>query len=159
MRATDRFRKRPAIAAQEKVAQIIAGGLVEHALTYFSILSNIRFAFGGSRGMLRTSRCFPGILLKLGGPEALQAAERFVFLHLADFPFAGITGPPAQEFSGIARLRRLRASVVPLIFSAIGKSGPKLFATARRTKVFGAAMRSTGHNLRGKVAAFCVAVG
>jgi hypothetical protein len=39
--------------------------------------------------MVRTSRCFDGIFIQLGGPNALRRGERFRRnLHLADFFFA-----------------------------------------------------------------------
>src|SRR5712672_3467825 len=59
------------------------------ALTCFSILSNIRPFPGGSPVMPRTSRCFAGTFLQLGGPHTLLSVEHFpVNLSFADFSFA-----------------------------------------------------------------------
>jgi hypothetical protein len=49
--------------------------LCSHALTNFSVLSNMRFVLGGSRGMLRASRCLGTVFLHLSRPATLSAAE------------------------------------------------------------------------------------
>src|SRR5258705_13350573 len=50
---------------------------INEALTCFYILSNIRPFPGGSRVMVRTSRCFAGTSFQFGGPDALVGVERF----------------------------------------------------------------------------------
>jgi hypothetical protein len=63
-----------------------------NALTRFSILSNIRRVSGGSRGMVRTSRCCAGIFFQFGGPNALSGGARFhSSVPLADLPFDSLT--------------------------------------------------------------------
>jgi hypothetical protein len=91
--------------------------------------------------MLRTSRCIAGILFQLEGPDALQAAERFLFLYLADFFSPRAIQHLSEKLLALAVARRSRSSARKLTFHAIGKSGP------------------SAHNLRGEVAACCVAVG
>src|SRR6266436_460826 len=59
------------------------------ALTCFYILSNIRPFPGGSPVMPRTSRCFAGTFLQLGGPDTLLSVVYFPLnLPFADFSFA-----------------------------------------------------------------------
>jgi hypothetical protein len=95
----------------------------------------------GVPGMLRTSRCFAGIFFQLGGPDALPGVERFLFLHLANFHFPLSIRHLSEQFSAIALARRSPSRARQSLFHAIGKSGP------------------SAHNLRGEVAACCVAVG
>jgi len=62
---------------------------INEALTCFYILSNIRPFPGGSRVMVRTSRCFAGTSFQFGGPDALVGVERFPCnLLFPDFFFA-----------------------------------------------------------------------
>jgi len=91
--------------------------------------------------MLRTSRCFAGTLLQLGGPDALSSVVRYPYLfQFADFPFARIAlFFRTKFFSNTCALR----------FNAIRKLGPK-FATAKR---------STARNLGGNLAMRLVAIG
>jgi hypothetical protein len=91
--------------------------------------------------MLRTSKCFAGIFFQLGGPDALQALERFVFSFLADSCSSRIGRRLSEKLFGGDFAQRPRWSARKLIFHAIGKLGP------------------SAHNLRGEVAARCVAVG
>src|SRR5712671_2985337 len=72
------------------------------ALTCFYILSNIRPFPGGSPVMPRTSRCFAGTFLQLGGPDTLLSVEHFPLnLSFADFSFAHfLTFSVAKFFSG-----------------------------------------------------------
>jgi hypothetical protein len=99
------------------------------------------FSKGVQGMMLRTSRCFARIFFQLGGPDALQAVERFLFLYLADFFFLLGIGHLAEKLSAIALARRSPSRARQSLFHAIGKSGP------------------SAHNLRGKVAVRCVAAG
>jgi protoheme ferro-lyase len=91
--------------------------------------------------MLRTSRCIAGILFQLGGPDALQAVERFLHLYLGDFSFSRNIRHLSEKLFVIAIARRSQPPARTLLFHAIGKLGP------------------SAHNLRGEVAACCVAVG
>ena len=91
--------------------------------------------------MLRTSRCIAGILFQLEGPYALQAVERCLFLYLADFSSPRVIQHLLKKLFAIAIARRSQMSARKLLFHAIGQSGP------------------SAHNLRGEVAACCVAVG
>src|ERR1700688_3731523 len=55
-----------------------------HALTSFSILSNIRLVPGGSSEMVGASRCFASNFFQLGGDHALAGLQRFSDPSLAD---------------------------------------------------------------------------
>jgi protoheme ferro-lyase len=58
--------------------------------------------------MLRTSRCFGGIFLQLGGPEALLGAERYLCeFHFADFSSARITLSYLTKFLFTTRARKV----------------------------------------------------
>ena len=91
--------------------------------------------------MLRTSRCIAGILFQLGGPDALQAVERFLHLCLGNFSSRRSIRHLSEKLFRVAIARRLQPRAHILLFNAINKSGP------------------SAHNLRGEVAACCVAVG
>jgi hypothetical protein len=107
--------------------------------------------------MLRTSRCFAGTLLQLGGPDALSSVVRYPYqFRFADFSFARIAPCPGTTFLFAARAE---ASVLAKIGKVICKSKPKLFAIARRANLFAAAGRSTPRNLGGNRAMQLVAIG
>src|SRR4029077_4163085 len=59
-------------------------GSRRHALTSFSILSNIRLVSWGSSGMVGASRCFASNFFQLGGDHALEGLQRFSDPGLAD---------------------------------------------------------------------------
>lgn len=95
--------------------------------------------------MVGASRCFGGIIFQLGGPDALAAVVRFLFLR-ARFSFTPVTRCLPEKFwaeksLALALSRKARWPVQEWIFLAIGKS------------------EASAHNLRGEVAARCVAFG
>jgi hypothetical protein len=107
--------------------------------------------------MLRTSRCFVGTLLQLGGPDALQGVERYPYpFHCADFSFARIAIYSLKKFIVIARAN---AAVRATTRNVICKLRTNLLATAKRTILFATAKRLTAHNLGGNLATQLVAIG
>ena len=90
--------------------------------------------------MLGTSRCFSEITSQLDGSDALAAVVRFLFLR-AEFSCTRFTRILPEHFWETALSRKTRLPVNESTFHAIGKLGP------------------SAHNLRGEVAARCVAVG
>jgi hypothetical protein len=104
--------------------------------------------------MSRTSRCFAALFFQFGGPNALTAAERFLYPR-ADFSFASIGVCFPAKFVSTTRA----AKFGDFIFQVMNKSGTKPLAAAKRTELLATAKRSTAHNARGKVAAHGVAVG
>ncbi len=101
--------------------------------------------------MLRTSRCFAGTLLQLGGPDALSSVVRYPYqVQFADRSFARIA-----PFSRIKLFFTTWASSA----DAVCKLGPKLFATAKRTELFATPKPSAAQDLRGNLATPFVAIG
>jgi hypothetical protein len=104
--------------------------------------------------MSRTSRCFAALFSQLGGPNALTAAEPFLYPR-ADFSFASIGLCFPAKFVSPTRA----AKFGDFIFQVMNKLRTKPLAAAKRTELLATAKRSTHHNARGKVAAHSVAVG
>jgi hypothetical protein len=66
--------------------------------------------------MSRTSRCFAALFSKSGGPDALPAAERFLYLHPTDFFLASVESLfPARFFVSH------KANCLPIVFSGHGQ--------------------------------------
>jgi hypothetical protein len=101
--------------------------------------------------MLRTSRCFAGTLLQLGGPDALSSVVRYPYqFHLSNLSFAPIT---------VGFLTRFRFTKRVFGLDTFCKLGPSLLATAKRTILFATAPWLTAHKLGGNLAMQLVAIG
>ena len=102
----------------------------------------------GVQGMLRTSRCFAGTLLQLGGPDALLGVERYPYeFHCTDFSFAVTQAPTCNGICDSG----------PKLFATAKR--PSLLATAKRTNLLATARRSTAHNPGRNPAMQVVAIG
>src|SRR5262249_18773954 len=98
--------------------------------------------------MANTTRCLGVVLFQLGGPDALEAIEPFLFNlfcdpDIIDFPFARIGRKPLAKLISTTRARKVQHH-----YSVIGGSPPIRRFTEQQAQALEAALNEYGLDTR-----------